>query len=141
MSPSFQIIEDRFCKRLFLHGIEFHNPPDGFFSDSIALLGKNILALGADIGHAGHLVGLVLSEQAEEAGVSIGMNEIPMLWMRFCKSWLSLMGSRIRNAPTNQSFVTLQDMAIASKTAWGINLFHLTRLDGPRGLDAHICMK
>jgi len=42
MSPSFQIIEDRFCTRLFLHGVEFRNPPDGFFSDSIALLGKNI---------------------------------------------------------------------------------------------------
>ena len=88
MQPGFQIIEDRFCPclpqrharlgrfapRLFFHGIEFRDPPDCFLGNGIALRCEDIDELAAHMGHAGHLISLVMPEQPIEAGVSIRVN-------------------------------------------------------------------
>ncbi len=64
----------RFTPRILFYGIELSNPADGFFGNSVALGGEDIDKLAAHMGHAGHLIGFVLSEQAVEAGIAVGVN-------------------------------------------------------------------
>src|SRR5690606_5001480 len=88
VKPGHQIVEDRLClilapchpslgrltTDLLFDGVKLRNPADGFCGYGRSLRGNDIDELAPDMGHAGHLAGLVAAKYAVESGITVGMN-------------------------------------------------------------------